>query len=135
MEWVEGTPLEDWTRGRCPADHLLREAEQLLAVLAQQRLVHADMGHDFWSPMGRECNLRITAEQRLVAIDFAGSLRRSPWPLWGGLADCLQQHDQLLLTKILYHFGDASTQDHPAWRYPSQLPPHWWELMRCLGKV
>lgn len=130
MQWVEGYPLESLPAGQVSPRRLLEEAESLLSDLHGAGVVHGDLGHDFWSVCGRECNLVVTPEQRLVAIDFAGS-----WPLESLLGRALKLHDELLLTKVLYHHGEDALSGHAAWRLPSQRPLAWWRLMRILGKV
>jgi hypothetical protein len=133
MEWVDGVPLEQLPPDQVPPGRLLDEAVALLGDLEQAGVVHGDLGHDHWSAMGRESNLLWTADGRLVAIDFAGC-----WSTRGGLGrvgQAMRLHDQLLLTKLLYHFGDDSLADHWAWRLPSQRSLAWWELMRTLGKI
>lgn len=135
MEWVEGTSLEKLpnTPGLC--DRLLAAAETLIRSLQQAGLAHADLGHDFWGTMGRESNLLWTPDERLVAIDFAGSLPTNRGPAAvKNLARALQLHDELLVTKVLYHFGDPRSE-HPAWKYPSRRSLDWWNLMRVLGKI
>ncbi len=136
MEWIEGTPLEAVQRGQLPASHLVAETEALLATLADAGVVHGDIGHDHWSVQGRESNIMLAPGGRMVAIDFAGSWSlQGPARPWHGLGRALHQHDQLLLTKVLYHLGDESTESHPGWRLPSQRPLAWWDLMKLLGKV
>ena len=136
MEWVEGTPLESLQRGQVPAAKLVTEAERLLDSFARAGVVHGDLGHDCWSVQGRESNVLVTAGARLMAIDFAGSCSAGGWfwP-WNRIASALQLHDQLFLTKVLYHWGDPSMTGHPGWRLPSQRTLAWWDLMKLLGKV
>ena len=131
MEWVEGTPLEALEREVVPVGTLIAEAEALLASLGQAGVVHGDLGHDCWSVQGRESNLLVTDDGRMVAIDFAGCWRAG----WPGLGEAMRRHDELLLTKILYHFGDETVADHPAWRLPKQRALPWWNLMALLGKL
>lgn len=136
MEWIEGTPLEALRAGQFPAAKLLAEAEALLDAMTRAGVVHGDIGHDHWSVQGRESNVMVTAEGRMVAIDFAGSWSlEGPFRPWNGIGRALHRHDQLLLTKVLYHLGDDSTRDHRGWRLPSQRPLAWWDLMKLLGKV
>lgn len=133
MEWVDGTPLEQLERAQIPASHLVAQAEALLDCCHKAGIVHGDLGHDYWSNQGREANLMLTPDSRLVAIDFAGS-----WTLegpWSRLAQALLLHDRLLITKVLYHWGDESLDQHPGWQIPSQRQLPWWELMRFLGKI
>lgn len=136
MQWVEGTPLESLPTQHHRSAALLSSAEKLLKTLSDHRLAHADLGHDFWGRMGRPSNLLWTDDNRLVAIDFAGSLPldRGPRPV-KNLAWALQLHDELLLTKILYHFTDPALKEHPAWQLPSKRSMAWWDLMRALGKL
>lgn len=132
-QWVEGTPLEAVAPGQVAPERLLGEGQTLLGTLHAAGVVHGDLGHDYWSVQGRESNLILTRGLRLVALDFAGS-----WTLdgsWQRMARALQRHDELLLTKLLYHWGDDSLADHPAWRLPSERSVAWWNLMRLLGKV
>lgn len=131
MQWLDGTPLEALSPGELPPLQLLEEAEALLSSLAAAGVVHGDLGHDCWSAQGRESNLLVTPSGRLMAIDFAGSWRAS----WPGLGPAMRAHDELLLTKILYHFGDPSVADHPSWLLPRQRPVVWWDLMALLGKL
>ena len=134
MEWVEGTSLEASADLCCQT--LLQQAETLLKTLEAKKLAHADLGHDFWGRTGRPSNLIWTCDQRLVAIDFAGSIPLDRGPgTFRNLAKALQLHDQLLLTKLLYHFGDPSLLDHPAWKLPARRSMPWWDLMRALGKL
>lgn len=135
MTEVVGTSLEDLEPDFPATDKLLKQAECLLQTFQQAEIVHGDIGHDFWSDMGREANLIWTPEQRLVAIDFAGSLPlRLPWFL-GSVSQALHYHDRLLLTKILYHFGRNSHPEHAAWKESSHWPIKRWELLRFLGKL
>lgn len=135
MERVEGEPLESLETGDVEPEQLVAEAEVLLRHLEVAGVVHADLGHDFWSDMGRECNLIWSCEQRLVAIDFAGSipLLAGRWP-WHRLTQVLRSHDRLLVSKVLHHFA-PSLKGHPGWTYPSDLDPRIWELWRLLGKL
>jgi hypothetical protein len=135
MELIEGRPLETLAAGQVEPVPLLEQVEALLARLAERGVVHGDLGHDCWSVRGRESNLILTPQGRLVAIDFAGSWRLDGRGLQRSLGLAMQRHDALLLTKVLYHFGDESVRDHPGWRLPSQRSLGWWELMRLLGKV
>ncbi len=135
MEKIEGTPLESLSPEGFEVEQLVSEAEILLRRLEIAGVVHADLGHDYWSDLGRECNLIWTPDHRLVAIDFAGSLPllAGGWP-WNRLTRALRAHDQLLTSKVLHHFA-PHLKAHPAWRYPSQLDPRLWELWRLLGKL
>jgi hypothetical protein len=136
MEWVEGTPFESLRPGQFPATKLIAEAERLLRGLAQAGVAHGDIGHDHWSVQGRESNLLLAPGCRLIAIDFAGCWAAPPQPKpWHRLGQALQLHDQLLLTKVLYHLGDESVADHPGWRLPSERSLAWWDLMKLLGKI
>lgn len=136
MQWVEGIPLESLTTQGLDCEKLLSAAQTLLKTLSDNQLAHADLGHDFWGRMGRPSNLLWTDDGRLVAIDFAGSvpLQRGPRPV-KNLARALQLHDELLLTKLLYHFPDPALKEHPAWQLPSKRSIAWWDLMRALGKL
>ena len=131
MQWVEGTPLEALPRDAVSVGALIIEAEGLLTSLGQAGVVHGDLGHDCWSVQGRESNLLLTDEGRLMAIDFAGCWRAG----WPGPGAAMRRHDELLLTKILYHFGDETVANHPAWRLPQQQALPWWNLMALLGKL
>lgn len=136
MEWVDGFPLEAYTPTDLCCQTLLGQAEKLLHTLEASHLAHADLGHDFWGKTGRPSNLIWTRDHRLVAIDFAGSVPLNRGPAAARkIARALQLHDQLLPTKILYHFADDSFRDHPAWQLPARRGMPWWDLMRALGKV
>lgn len=136
MEWIEGTPLEALSPNEISAGRLVGETLSLLESLADAGVVHGDIGHDHWSVHGRESNILVGTGGHLIAIDFAGSWSLAgPARPWHGLARALKLHDQLLLTKVLYHLGDDSVIDHPGWRLPSQRTLAWWELMKLLGKV
>lgn len=131
MEWLDGDPLETIPRGKVPALVLASEAEALLACMAKAGVVHGDLGHDCWSAQGRESNLLVTEAGRLMAIDFAGCWRAD----WPGVGPLMRAHDELLLTKVLYHFGDETLAGHPGWRLPSKRPLAWWDLMALMGKL
>lgn len=137
MQFVEGVPLERIAPEQASALHLIAEAEGLLSELARCQIAHADLGHDYWSAQGREANLLLTAEGRLVAIDFAGcwKLDQAGWPGTRSLGRALQLHDELLITKLLYHFADDSLANHPGWLLPSGRAMAWWDLMKVLGKL
>ena len=135
MSQVSGQSLEHLNPDQRVTDELLSEAENLLRTLAASGIVHGDIGHDFWSDMGREANLIWTHDHRLVAIDFAGSVPlRMPWPL-KAVSEALHHHDRLVLTKLLYHFGRETHPEHPAWKEPSRWPIQRWDLLRFLGKL
>lgn len=132
-EYIEGQPLEKLTPGDLDPERLWEQAVSLLQDLKLAGVVHADLGHDHWQSFGRECNLIWTPKETLVAIDFASALPlRSGLPLISRLAGLLHRHDQLLLSKTVFHFG-ATAQ-------PNEFPqvywkPGTWELLRVLGKV
>lgn len=134
-EFVEGTPLEQLSPELVDSERLVAEAEILLRRLEVAGVVHADLGHDFWADMGRECNLIWTVDERLVALDFAGSVPllagRTPW---ARCCQILRLHDRLLLTKVLHHFGQR-LDAHPGWKFPSSLDHRVWDLLHLLGKV
>ena len=135
MEWVDGISLEKLPNSPELLAKLLPAAENLVKGLQKAGLAHADLGHDFWGTMGRESNVLWTPDERLVAIDFAGSVPADRGPAAvKNLARALQLHDELLVTKVLYHFGSPQTE-HPAWQLPARRSVDWWNLMRVLGKV
>jgi hypothetical protein len=129
-EFVEGIPLE--RSPQLDSSKLLNEARSLLNDLEKAGVVHGDLGHDHWQSMGRECNLIWTEPQRLVAIDFAGSLPTTSnfFPL-KKLFEALRHHDRLLTAKLSHHFPvvldrPLETPDWPLGR---------WDLLRLLGKL
>lgn len=132
-EFIEGQPLERLLPGEIDPDRLLNQAASLLHDLRAAGVVHADLGHDHWQSFGRECNLIWTRRETLVAIDFAGALPlQSGFPLLSRLTDLMQRHDQLLLSKIVFHFGaGVEGQNFPEVRWKQGT----WELLRLLGKV
>lgn len=132
MEYVEGTPLEKLQPGEFDPEKLLREAHSLLAALNKAGLAHGDLGHDHWQSMGRESNLIWSSEERLVAIDFAGSVPlHPPTAFFRRLARALQHHDRLIITKLAYHLVPQKLSPSEAAQWPLGL----WDLLRLLGKI
>lgn len=132
-EYIEGRALETLTRDDVDPRRLHSQALSLLNDLATSGVVHADLGHDHWQSMGRECNLIWTSDDTLVAIDFAGSVPiHSRFSLMNRLGALLHRHDQLLLAKLAFHFGEKC----PVGKFP-QTDWHQgtWELLRALGKL
>lgn len=131
MEFIEGRPLEHLPK--LDPKRLYSEAESLLGDLKKAGVIHSDLGHDHWQNMGRETNLIWTEDQRLKTFDFSGALPfASSSPLAKRLLHALRQHDQLLLTKMKYHFpSQDSDQVAPTTEWPIEL----WDLLRLLGKL
>lgn len=132
LEYIEGRALEDLKDDHVDRTRLAAQADSLLSDLRQAGVVHGDLGHDHWQSMGRECNLIWTSDERLVAIDFAGSLSfGSKLPLAKPLAYALHQHDDLLRAKIAHHFPPATIEPLACPEWPVEL----WSLLRLLGKL
>lgn len=130
-EYIAGTPLENLDAAQVDPALLADQVDSLLADLIRAGITHGDLGHDHWQEMGRESNLIWTGE-RLVAIDFAGSLPlRSAIPMVGRVAGALSHHDQLLKTKVAYHFPGPEPVRSVACDWPLGL----WDLLRVLGKL
>lgn len=131
-EYVAGTPLEKLEPAQVDPDRLLDQGRSLLETLKEAGIVHGDLGHDFWQSLGRESNLIWTVDERLVAIDFAGSLPlRLPSRPLRNLSSALHRHDQLLLSKIGHHFCPQRLGRTAEVDWPVGL----WDLLRFLGKV
>ena len=131
-EYVAGTPLEKLDPAQVNADKLFEQGCSLLETLKTAGIVHGDLGHDYWQSMGRESNLIWTADERLVALDFAGSLPlRLPFPPLRNLCQALHRHDGLLLSKIGHHFCHGRLGKTAEVDWPVGL----WDLLRLLGKV
>ena len=132
-EFVEGVSLEHLDPKTVEAELLANQAASLLDDLAQAGVAHGDIGHDHWQSMGREANLIWTPGNRLVAIDFAGSVPTdSPIRPLANLGRLLSRHDTLLKAKISHHFPTGKSMElkgHTRW------PLEVWELLRFLGKL
>lgn len=131
-EYVAGTPLEKLNPAQVNAEKLFDQGCSLLETLKRAGIVHGDLGHDYWQSMGRESNLIWTADERLVAIDFAGSLPlHLPFTPLRNLCQALHHHDGLLLSKIGHHFRPERLGKTAEVDWPVGL----WDLLRFLGKV
>ncbi|MFA5509023.1 MAG: RIO1 family regulatory kinase/ATPase [Vulcanimicrobiota bacterium] len=132
MEYVEGTPLESLQQHQYDPELLHQQAVSLLRALEQADLAHGDLGHDHWQSMGRESNLIWTPDQRLVAIDFSGSVPLKPkFAPAKKFCLALHHHDRLLLSKVAYHFHQDRLGQPEQVRWPTGL----WELLRLMGKI
>ena len=130
-EFVKGTPLEKLDSSQVNPDKLFEQGRSLLKALGEAGIVHGDLGHDHWQTMGRECNLIWTADERLVAIDFAGSVPlKFPLHPLKNVCLALHHHDRLLLSKLGHHF----CPNHLAGCEEVDWPVGLWELLRLLGK-
>jgi predicted unusual protein kinase regulating ubiquinone biosynthesis (AarF/ABC1/UbiB family) len=131
-EYVAGTPLEKLDPAQVNADKLFDQGLSLLQTLRKAGIAHGDLGHDHWQSMGRESNLIWTTDERLVAIDFAGSLPLGlPFRPLRNFCQALHHHDRLLLSKIGHHFCPERLGRSAEVDWPVGL----WDLLRLLGKV
>ena len=132
-QYIEGVSLEKLDPSAVDCELLAAQAISLLDDLKRAGVAHGDIGHDHWQSMGREANLIWTPDNKLVAIDFAGSVPTdSPVRAVANLGRLLTCHDGLLRAKISHHFpirNPSKPQAHTRW------PLEIWELLRFLGKL
>ncbi|MCA9792499.1 MAG: hypothetical protein KC910_11910 [Candidatus Eremiobacteraeota bacterium] len=132
MEHIDGQPLEQLQPGQLPFE-ALEQARLLLEQVHAAGVAHCDLGHDFTGDFGRETNL-IWDGQRLVLLDFAGSMRA--WPTAAGrwFHEAMKNHDRLMLTKLVCRFF-PDLDGHPFLDLPTTFPAAHWKLWRLLGKI